>query len=52
MAAGHVMPKLQGMESADQLMPVSELALWFVALPRISLAGTTAFGFTTPIVIR
>jgi drug/metabolite transporter (DMT)-like permease len=45
------MPKQLGSQFARGAVHTLGLGLWFIALPRISLADTTAYGFTGPIFI-
>ena len=45
------LPRAIGGQFARGAMHTLGLCLWFVALPRIPLAETTAIGFTTPIFI-
>lgn len=44
-------PKQVGGQFSRGLLHAVGLTLWFIALPRIPLADTTAIGFTTPIFI-
>jgi drug/metabolite transporter (DMT)-like permease len=44
-------PQQVGGQFSRGLLHTAGLTLWFIALPRIPLADTTAIGFTTPIFI-
>lgn len=44
-------PRHVGGQFTRGVVHTTGLTLWFVALPQISLAETTAIGFTTPIFI-
>ena len=44
-------PQAMGGQFVRGLLHTAGLCLWFVALPRIPLADTTAIGFTTPLFI-
>ena len=47
----HYLPKTVGGQFVRGAMHTAGLCLWFLALPRIPLADTTAIGFTSPIFI-
>ena len=44
-------PRQPGGQFARGALHTAGLVMWFIALPKISLADTTAIGFTTPIFI-